>query len=197
MTAKKFRVITREMTRTPKKPAGPPPNRLAEWMHKQHIDDPSLAAAVDTNKQQIWKLRTGKARLTARWAERLAPHIGVDWPLLMNPATPEARAFAPTRADVDVGILGKIGRRIVWGRTYRGYTRAVAAERFDIPVNRLAALEAGAETMTIYEAITITTKLQLTTDFLLRGQIGSLPFDVGEDYRTDHPSLSAHQQDTA
>jgi hypothetical protein len=161
------------------------PNRLGEIMasRPRPIDDPTLALAANTTKQQIWKLRTGAAKMTATWAERLASHLGVQWPELMDPSSPEARAFHAMRPSVMANVLDAVGRRVTWARLYRGYIPDVAADRFGIPVIRLEAIEAGREEMTIFEAVTIATKLQVTTDFLLRGSIESLPFVVAEDFR--------------
>ncbi|WP_307136685.1 XRE family transcriptional regulator [Pseudoroseomonas cervicalis] len=61
-----------------------PHARLADAMKKAGLSDPALGKLADTNKQQIFKLRTGATRISPEWARRLAPHLGVEWPWLLG-----------------------------------------------------------------------------------------------------------------
>lgn len=63
------------------------PNSLGVYMKMASINDPRLAELVESNKQQIFKLRHGERKLTVQWAMRIAPHLGVPWEaLLQDPA---------------------------------------------------------------------------------------------------------------
>lgn len=48
------------------------------------FNDPKLADAAGTTKQQIFKLRKGQRKLTVEWARRLAPHLGLRWEALVE-----------------------------------------------------------------------------------------------------------------
>jgi transcriptional regulator with XRE-family HTH domain len=160
----------------------PYPNRLDELMLRAGINGQRLADLAGTSKQQIHKLRHGNGKLTREWAERFAPHLGVDWPEVIGweraapGAPPDGR---PRRTEV----LTAVGERVQWARTYRGLSLETAATRFCIGAGRIADIEAGREEMTILEAVTIATKLQISTDFLLRGALGTLPYAVGQDFQ--------------
>ncbi len=52
--------------------------------------DPRLADLAGTTKQQIFKLRRGERNLTVQWAQRLAPHLGVEWYELVEGENPPA-----------------------------------------------------------------------------------------------------------
>ncbi|MFT8491041.1 XRE family transcriptional regulator [Gluconobacter oxydans] len=60
------------------------PTRLADFMARARLTDPELGRRADTSKQQIFKLRKGERKMSREWAERLAPHLGVTWPELME-----------------------------------------------------------------------------------------------------------------
>ncbi|MBS1037195.1 LexA family transcriptional regulator [Gluconobacter cerinus] len=60
------------------------PTRLADLMARERLTDPELGRRADTSKQQIFKLRKGERKMSREWAERLAPHLGVTWPELME-----------------------------------------------------------------------------------------------------------------
>lgn len=71
----------------------PYPNGLAACMARKGINDPQLADAAGTTKQQIHKLRHGERKLTVQWAKRLAPHLNASWQELVD--------SAPSPADVE------------------------------------------------------------------------------------------------
>lgn len=60
------------------------PNRIREWRHAREISQQKLADMAKTTKGQINKLETGQRRLTDKWMERLAPHLGVEPSALMR-----------------------------------------------------------------------------------------------------------------
>jgi transcriptional regulator with XRE-family HTH domain len=170
----------------------PYPNRLDELMLRARISGPRLAELVGTSKQQLHKLRHGNRKMTREWAERIAPHLGVDWPEVIGwegaapGAPPDGR---PRLAEV----LAAIGERAQWARTYRGLSLETAAARFCIGAGRLVDIEAGRQEMTIVEATTIAVKLQISTDFLLRGSLGTLPYAVAQDFRDSFGEQYADQ----
>lgn len=58
-------------------------------MARAGINDPKLADAVGSTRQQIHKLRHGDRKLTVQWAKRLAPHLDCTWQeLIEGPAAP-------------------------------------------------------------------------------------------------------------
>ena len=155
------------------------PNRLGELMERRELDDPTLAEGAGTSKQQIFKLRHGQRKLTRKWAEKLAPHLGVTWPEVMGWSETEACRYELSEADQ--AVLRAVGSRLCIIRVYRDLSTEEAARRFALDPATLSALEDGSKPMTIFDAITIATKLQVTTDFLLRGVMESLPFSVARD----------------
>lgn len=160
----------------------PYPNRLDELMLRVGISGPRLADLAGTSKQQVHKLRHGNRKMTREWAERIAPHLGVDWPEVIGwegaapGAPPDGR---PSLTDV----LAAIGQRTQWARTYRGLPLETAATRFRIGAGRLIDIEAGRQAMTISEVTTIAVKLQISTDFILRGALATLPYAVAQDFQ--------------
>lgn len=155
------------------------PNRLGELMRSGRWTDPALGSEVGTTKQQIFKLRTGKRKLTREWAERLAGPLGVTWPEVMGWTGMTAGAAPPTRDDV----LRSMGARIAWARSYRGLSVDDAAARFQMAPARLVEIEDGAVELGAIELGTISAKLQIEADFILRGEDEALPWRVAEDYR--------------
>jgi transcriptional regulator with XRE-family HTH domain len=67
----------------------PYPNRLQECMARAELNDPQLAEAVGTTRQQIHKLRHGERKLTVEWAKRLAPILEVSWQELITGSPPD------------------------------------------------------------------------------------------------------------
>jgi transcriptional regulator with XRE-family HTH domain len=154
-------------------------------MEREKIDGPTLAKAAGCTKQQIWKLRTGYSQMTSKWAARLAPHLGVAWPLLMDPASPEAIAFQPR--DNRHEKLEEIGKRINWARTTLKESAAHVAHGCDMTRPRLESIESGLTPLerqvTIFEIVAISNFLGLTTDFLLLGKVDKLTYDLGKAYQ--------------
>jgi len=56
-------------------------------MARAGINDPKLAEAVGSTRQQIHKLRHGDRKLTVQWAKRLAPHLDCSWQELIEGPT--------------------------------------------------------------------------------------------------------------
>lgn len=176
------------------------PNRLGELM-SQHpggkLTDPDVANAmwnvhrIRTSKQQINKLRLGQRKLTREWATQLAPILGRTWPEIMGWSGELPAVAAPDPA----AIYKTAGARIAWARIYRKIEDpAEAARRFAIPLQRLIAIESGETQMTILELGTISAKLRVSSDFLLRGAEEHLTHQVAEawekylkDLRSDPP----------
>lgn len=58
-------------------------------MTRAGINDPKLAEAVGSTRQQIHKLRHGDRKLTVQWAKRLAPKLDCTWQeLIEGPLAP-------------------------------------------------------------------------------------------------------------
>jgi DNA-binding Xre family transcriptional regulator len=58
-------------------------------MARAGMNDPKLAEAVGSTRQQIHKLRHGDRKLTVQWAKRLAPHLDCTWQeLIEGPVEP-------------------------------------------------------------------------------------------------------------
>lgn len=76
---------------------GPYLNHLAEFMRASRLTDPGLARLLGVSKQQIFNLRKGHRKLTVEWAQRLAPHLGVSWQVLIT--GPPAPPLDQMRAD--------------------------------------------------------------------------------------------------
>jgi repressor LexA len=53
-------------------------NRIKELRLAAKLSQPALAALSGTTKNQIVKLESGARRLSDHWAQRLAPHLGVQ-----------------------------------------------------------------------------------------------------------------------
>lgn len=171
------------------------PNRLNELMLRVGISGQRLADLAGTSKQQVHKLRRGNGKLTREWAERFAPHLGVDWPEVIGweRAAPGA---PPDGRPRFTEVLAAIGQRAQWARTYRGLSLETAAARFCIGAGRLIDIEAGREEMTIVEATTIAVKLQVSTDFILRGALGTLPYAVAQDFQDTFGDQYSDRPDT-
>lgn len=58
---------------------------LRHFRSKAGLSQAALALAVGTSQPQIKRLETGERTLTKEWAERLAPHIGIDARTLLFP----------------------------------------------------------------------------------------------------------------
>lgn len=88
------------------------PNSLAAYMKRAGMTDPKLAELVESNKQTIFKLRKGERKLTAQWAQRLAPHLGVAWQLLLQDPDSESD---PRLGEVIVnfGSATEMGRELI------------------------------------------------------------------------------------
>jgi len=157
------------------------PNRLDELMLRIGMSGPRLAELSDTSKQQVHKLRHGTSKMTRLWAERFAPHLGVGWREVM---VVPARSAAPDSGPRLAELLEAIGRRLQWARSYRGLSLEAAATMFCIRASRLIEILAGRQEMTVVEAVTIARKLQISTDFLLSGMVGTLPDTARQSFRT-------------
>ncbi|SFL17881.1 S24 family peptidase [Methylorubrum salsuginis] len=58
---------------------------LRHFRSKAGLSQAALASAAGTSQPQIKRLETGERTLTKDWAERLAPHIGIDARTLLFP----------------------------------------------------------------------------------------------------------------
>ena len=151
------------------------PNRLAELMDREGVNDPTLAAAAkpETTKQQIFKLRQGQSKLTREWAERLERSglLNASWPEIMGWRNPSSLVKPETQKMLQV-----IGIRIGWARAlYRKIDPLEAAARFGMSPERLHNIESGTEIITVPEVVEISTKLEVELAFLLQGRIDDLP----------------------
>ena len=61
-------------------------NRIKELRIAAGLSQPELAALANTTKNQLAKLESGGRRLSDHWAQRLAPHLGVQPFELFMPA---------------------------------------------------------------------------------------------------------------
>jgi hypothetical protein len=163
------------------------PNKLAELMANHpggRLTDSAVAKLVSeisghrTSKQQINKLKLGQRKLDREWAERLGPIFGKSWPEMMGWS-----GELPAPEPDPTPTYKAAGARIAWARNYRQIPNAAeAARRFAMSIPRLRAIEAGEAELTIMELATISAKLQISTDFLLRGSSEDLPHRVAEDW---------------
>lgn len=117
------------MDRLPARMRCPHPTRLAECMKAAGLNDPQLAKATGTTKQQIFKLRRGERKMTVEWARRLAPRLGVSWQDVIEPDDPrEARppvsgphhTPAALSGIVDIGCLETAVKKALQAYAGRG-----------------------------------------------------------------------------
>jgi len=114
-------------------PEAPYPNRLAECMAQAKVNDPQLAEAAGTTKQQIFKLRRGERKLTVEWARRLAPHLKMPWRALIDGPATNAEPPHP---------MAGYGQRIAVARAEREQTEEEFAAELGAPVEMVRLWEA-------------------------------------------------------
>ena len=76
-------------------------NRIKELREARSLTQPELAELAGTTKNQLVKLESGSRRLSDHWAQRIAPHLGVQPYELFMPE----HAVTPLRA---VPLVGNI-----------------------------------------------------------------------------------------
>jgi hypothetical protein len=82
-------------------------------MARSGINDPQLADAVGSTRQQIHKLRHGDRKLTVQWAKRLAPPLHCTWQeLIEGPAGPTDARRAGLLAIFDA--MDERNREALW-----------------------------------------------------------------------------------
>lgn len=82
-------------------------------MARAGINDPKLAEAVGSTRQQIHKLRRGDRKLTVQWAKRLAPPLKCTWQeLIEGPSDPADARRAGLLAIFDA--MDERNREALW-----------------------------------------------------------------------------------
>lgn len=81
-------------------------NRLRELRERKQLTRAALASLAGTGATQVNKLESGERRLSDHWAQRLAPHLGVEPYELFMPASnlPSVR-WVPVIGQVSCGNL--------------------------------------------------------------------------------------------
>jgi hypothetical protein len=112
----------------------PQSSHLDQLMTALRMENHALAARVGTSRQTIWKLRTGYTRMLPGWAKRIAPHLGVPWPELVEGA-PVGESPDPSLSERE--LLGAFRSTDEQGREMiLRFTRSL---RSDTPEERVAA----------------------------------------------------------
>ena len=111
------------------------PNRLALVMDHARMSGSTLAKLTHTTRQQVHKFRKGERELTARWAERFAQALDVDWPALIS----------ETHAGGEPILSNNRGNRLKAARWACWEEPEVAAKTMRIDLRDLLAVEAGAD----------------------------------------------------
>ena len=62
---------------------------LALLIAEKGLTQAGLADAAGTTRQQVYKLIRGETKMSRDWAQRLAPHLGVHWGVLLGMAPDE------------------------------------------------------------------------------------------------------------
>lgn len=137
-----------------------------------------LARRIGASRQHVQRWMSGEVRISPEWAAKIAQELGTSAAALLGLSLVE-----PTPPDAgDPTIVRAIGARIRWARLYRSLDLAEAARRFAMPEDRLDSIERGDAEPRVAEIATISAKLRLSADFLIRGAVESLPYQTAEDY---------------
>lgn len=80
-------------------------NRIKELRKAQKLTQKALAELAGTTKNQLVKLENGDRRLSDHWAQRLAPHLGVQpYELFMTPSQGvKSLRFVPLVGHISCG----------------------------------------------------------------------------------------------
>jgi len=79
-------------------------NRIKELREAVGLTQPELAKLADTTKNQLTKLESGARRLSDHWAQRLAPHLGVQpYELFMSSEVVTPLRFVPLVGTISCG----------------------------------------------------------------------------------------------
>lgn len=78
-------------------------NRIAELREAKGLTQPDLAELVGTKATQLGKLERGERRLSDHWAQRIAPHLGVEPHELFMPEGLAGLRFVPVIGEVACG----------------------------------------------------------------------------------------------
>ena len=141
-----------------------PSTRLAQLMERTGVSASELARLVGTTRQQVFKLRTGERQMSAAWAMRLAPHLGVDWPsIIAEQGVPNAE---PPRQETSPSAIRIAAvRRCVWPAIEQ------AAADLSIPLAQFEAVEAGAEQFTPAQLLRFCARAGCTEGFIVQGDM--------------------------
>ncbi|KZE09144.1 MULTISPECIES: S24 family peptidase [Sphingomonas] len=81
-------------------------NRIRTLREEKQLTRAALAALAGTGATQINKLETGERRLSDHWAQRLAPHLGVEpYELFMDAGQTRTVRWVPIIGEVSCGNL--------------------------------------------------------------------------------------------
>lgn len=79
-------------------------NRIKELREARGLTQPALAKLAGTTKNQLVKLESGSRRLSDHWAQRLAPHLGVQpYELFMSAEVVTPLRFVPLVGSISCG----------------------------------------------------------------------------------------------
>ena len=81
-------------------------NRIRDLREEKQLSRAALATLVGTGATQINKLETGERRLSDHWAQRIAPHLGVEpYELFMSAGQTRTVRWVPIIGEVSCGNL--------------------------------------------------------------------------------------------
>lgn len=99
-------------------------NMIRSLREKLGISQEKLAARVDTSQPQIKRLEAGERKLTKEWAERIAPHLGVNPEELMFGGAASAPALNHVSKDPEKAYETEIPNAQIRGKV-EGFGRKI------------------------------------------------------------------------